>query len=53
MKPAEYIFGLLIFAAIVNVLVNGRNTVPIINATAGGTNQILGTLTTVHNAYAY
>ena len=44
----EVIAGLLITAAIVNVIVNGRNSVGVIKAGFGGTNEILGTLTTAH-----
>ena len=41
----QAIFGLLIGAAIVNVLVNGQNTANIINAGGSQVNTILGTLT--------
>ena len=39
------IFGLLIGAAIVNVIVNGQNTANVINAGGSQVNSILGTLT--------
>lgn len=48
LKPVEVIFGLLITAAIVNVLVNGRNTAGVISAGTSGTNDILKTLTAVN-----
>lgn len=45
MKTVEIVFALFITAAIINVLVNGRNTADVINAGGTQVNNILGTLT--------
>jgi hypothetical protein len=53
MKVIEVLAALLIGGAMVNVIFNSKNTVPIENATFSGTSQVLGTLTATHNSYGF